>query len=543
MMEMENRNIDNAENTAAVNNTVTENTVAEGSSIVNENSSTVNSNGSTVSVDADGAGNYTDLENFMAPIVEEPIIRPTMIQNFEILGFGSILYGIIYSFCMYKNLYGITSTLLVWVTFAYGYFVLNKLNYKFDKKHIVYGVLGGLLGLNLMWTSDWAILFVDYLAIILVFISGVFAVVCDNTGWDFGDHVFATIKHIFSSLVEIFDIFSDWGIYSKKKSGKNSIVKYVILGIAVSIPLLVIVIALLSGADVVFEQFTSNIFGDFEFSTLIGILVTALGAMLGSYAWIVHFLNKEDYIKHNNKRTAEPAILITIGIALGLVYVVFCGIQIIYLFAGLGELPANYTYAQYAREGFFQLLVVCLLNLVLVLIGVGRFKESTVLKVVLTVITGCTYIMVASSAYRMYLYVAEYQMSLLRIWVLWTLVWLTFMLTGAVINVYKSDFSLFRFCMIATATLYLVFAFARPGYLVAKYNLSGRYEKVDAGYIVYDLNEDAANVVYDYYLKADGTEQARFIKYFATHDEVEENKTTIRNFNFSRYKYYSIKIR
>ena len=116
----------------------------------------------------------------MAPIVEEPIIRPTMIQNIEILGFGSILYGIIYSFCMYKNLYGITSTLLVWVTFAYGYFVLNKLNYKFDKKHIVYGVLGGLLGLNLMWTSDWAILLVDYLAIILVFIRNTYTPILER---------------------------------------------------------------------------------------------------------------------------------------------------------------------------------------------------------------------------------------------------------------------------------------------------------------------------------------------------------------------------
>ena len=60
----------------------------------------------------------------------------------------------------------------------------------------------------------------------------------------------------------------------------------------------------------------------------------------------------------------------------------FSGIQIFGLFLGKMQLPEGYTYAQYAREGFFQLLAVSILNLILVLVCLSFFRESKVLKVI-----------------------------------------------------------------------------------------------------------------------------------------------------------------
>ena len=65
---------------------------------------------------------------------------------------------------------------------------------------------------------------------------------------------------------------------------------------------------------------------------------------------------------------------------------IFCGIQIIYLFGGGGELPAGVTYAEYARQGFFQLLVVCILNLGAVLVMEHFFQRSRAVDAVLAVI-------------------------------------------------------------------------------------------------------------------------------------------------------------
>lgn len=476
--------------------------------------------------------------------ITSPIPRKKLVENFVVLALGSLIYGLVFTFCIYRNLHGIASTVMVYATFGYAFFLLKTFGYSFGKKHIVYGVLGALLGFNLMYTMDGTVLFVDYTALIIVFVTGVFSVICNTKEWDFADSILAVVEHLITSIGETFDILADLGNYNKEVKKKSPVAKYIVIGIAAAIPILAVVISLLGSADAVFDDMLENIFEDIDFGTVVGIIFMYIGAGLGSYAWVARFSDKKDKFKHRDKRVGEPAILITIGIILGVVYLVFCGIQIVYLFAGVGELPKGYTYAQYAREGFFQLLFVCIINLIIILVGVHNFKESTVLKIVLTIITACTYIMIASSAYRMYLYVSEYQLSLLRLWVLWTLIWLTFILTGALINVYYNKFSLFVFSMVVTSVLYLSLAYARPAYLVAKYNLSDRYKTydIDFDYINDDLNPDAASAVMEYYKSAEDGENRIITEYFPSQNYRLNNKMNFRNFNISGYKYFSIEV-
>lgn len=466
-------------------------------------------------------------------------------KQFPLFGLSCVIYALVYTVCMYKNLCGITSTILVIGTEGFTYFILKKLGYEFKKKHSVYGIIIALLAINLFWTMDWFLLFVDYVAIIMVFIAGVYSVIYDTSAWDFGDSVKAIIGHFFGALSNLFDFGFDWAKYNKEKDKKAGVVSYIVVGIVITIPLMVVVLVLLGGADAVFGHMLETMFDDFDFSDVFAIAFVFAGALLGSYSWISHFINKPIAVYGQDKRTKEPVILIVVGISLGLVYIIFCGVQIVYLFAGLGDLPAGYTYAKYAREGFGQLLVVCLINAVIVLIGIRSFKENVILKVVLTVISACTYFMIFSSAYKMFMYVEKYQMSVLRIWVLWTLVWLAFILTGAVISIYNSKFSLFMYSMVVTSALYIAFAYARPAYVVASYNLSGIYQqdKVDYSYIRRELNPDAASVVLDYYNTIDEKNKAELIDYFSTIGERENNKNTIRNFNVSRYNYYKIVLR
>ena len=478
--------------------------------------------------------------------IEEPMTdeRKTIREQFQIYGFSTIVYALVFTFCMYKNLVGIFSTILIIGTVVYAYVLLKKLGYAFTKKQIPYGIILVLLGINLMTTMDEFLHFIDYVAIIMVFVSGVFSVIQDTGRWDLGDSVKAIMAHVFGSLCNIFDFVGDWGVFAKNKDKKSGLVGYIIIGVVITIPLLVVVVLLLGEADVVFADLVENVFSGFEFADAFGMCFVFAGALFGAYAWLSNFVNKGVKISEREKRTKEPAILIVIGIALGLVYLLFCGIQIMYLFAGVGQLPEGYTYAEYARQGFSELMFVCLINLLIVLIGTKYFRENIVLKIVLTVITGCTYLMVISSAYRMYMYISVYQMSVLRIWVLWTLVWLTFILTGALITVYNNKFSLFVYSMIVTSALYLVFAYAKPAYLVANYNLSDHYDESNIDfYYLRHMNPDACPAILDYYEEADNEYRSDIMKYFPTYDDREENKTTIRNFNISRYKYYSVSIR
>lgn len=250
-----------------------------------------------------------------------------------------------------------------------------------------------------------------------------------------------------------------------------------------------------------------------------------------------------------------------------MIYIYFCVIQVVYLFAGYGTLPAGYTYAQYARQGFFQLLFICLMNLVLVLTGIGFFRESRILKGILLVISGCTFIMTASSAYRMLLYISVYYLTFLRIFVLWALGVIALLLMGIIGKTLKNSFPLFRYGLCVITVCYLVLSFGQPDYWIARYNISAYLEggegKAEEERINPDtwylrgLSADAAPIIlseanleqYDAYLEQQekwknaantggrGQEymdsQTWYISYIARHAERAE-KMSLRSYNFSR---------
>ena len=267
----------------------------------------------------------------------------------------------------------------------------------------------------------------------------------------------------------------------------------------------------------------------------------------------LHNLNEEN----REKKTLEPVMGITFTGILSLVYLIFCYIQIVYLFGGLGSLPENYTYASYAREGFFQLVAVCLINLVLVLGCTKYFQDNQVLKGILTFISICTYIMMASSTYRMLLYIQVYYLTFLRVFVLWALAVIFLLMTGALIMIYHKEFPYTRYCMVTVTILYLLFSFAHPDYWIARYNLSME-EDIDYYYLK-RLSLDAAPVIFDYNDKSGLNENSWFMEYSSkmikkSYDfQIEEldkiwleegnclpKKQSLRTLNFSRWNAYRL---
>jgi hypothetical protein len=111
--------------------------------------------------------------------------------------------------------------------------------------------------------------------------------------------------------------------------------------------------------------------------------------------------------------------------------------------------------------------------------------------------------MIASSAMRMILYISTYDLTFLRILVLWALAALSLLFLGVVIQIFKKDFPLFRYGMVVVTILYIGLAFSHPDYLVAKYNLEYSIKQpVDEKYLS-ELSADAAPVILPY-LKEQG---------------------------------------
>jgi len=233
------------------------------------------------------------------------------------------------------------------------------------------------------------------------------------------------------------------------------------------------------------------------------------------------------------------------------VYVLFCFIQVIYLIGGnFFELPGGITYAVYARRGFFQLVAVVTLNILLVLISVNKVKEHKYLDLSLKIISGCTFIMIASATYRMILYIHVYHLTFLRILVLWFLAVLTFFMIGNVYYIYHKDFNIYRYIFLTGLFCYVIFAFMRPDYIVAKYNIN-HMDKVqiqDLDYLM-RLSSDAAPAIAEIKEEqySDGyiegihyvTGKKLIDKYFYSYIN-DSHINNIRNFNISRYMAYNI---
>ena len=278
---------------------------------------------------------------------------------------------------------------------------------------------------------------------------------------------------------------------------------YIILGLVIALPILLIVLPLLASSDAVFSNLLGRIF-DIDLNleglrTLIGIIVMITCVFFISYALICRLSDRSSFLDTPvpDRRTKNPLTAITISVVLLIVYGLYCAIQVIYLFMGYGTLPEGYTYAEYVHEGFYQLVFVCIINLILVLMCRKYSQENTVLKVMLTLISACTFIMIFSSAYRMMLYIGAYGLTFLRLYVLWALVVIGLAMAGTCVYIYFPGMPFYRYSLMVLTITWAVFALARPDYHIAKYNLTHDFAR-DEHYIMNNLSADAAPAVYRY---------------------------------------------
>ena len=325
-------------------------------------------------------------------------------------------------------------------------------------------------------------------------------------GWGPGQYILGVLHVICTPLAQLFVPFRDLANYARQSTrgdkSKSRALPAILLGLAIACPILIFVLTLLSEADSVFAHLLHSITLNFtipEFlQDCIPVLFDLVFAFILFYTLAHFFCGQGDPHIHieSGKRTANPLTAITVLAVLTAVYAVFCGIQVIYLL-GRRPLPDGITYAAYAHEGFYQLAAVCFLNLALVIICENTFRQHRVLSALMLIMSCCTYIMIASSAARMILYISAYDLTFLRVFVLWFLAALTVCLTAVCAGILNPKVPVFRISLGAVAVLFLAFALAHPDYWIARYNVSAyqRGRSLDKTYIVYNLSDDAAPVI------------------------------------------------
>ncbi len=418
------------------------------------------------------------------------------------LALASLIYTLVYTFCIYKNTSGVTMPL--WVGTAVGYvcYTLKLFEKKQKRDSLFIIIVLCLTGISTFLTGNEWIILMNYIAVFLLIASLLLHNFAEDKSWDFGTYFWEIIVAVFGAVGMIAKPFTDGSAFlksrKKKKDGKG---RYIAAGILLAIPCLLILGALLASADMVFAHLIDRMFAGFAIpSRIFGIGFMLCFGFFSSYCGVRYVESHADKITVTDKRNGEPLIAITVTAMIAFLYLVFSVIQIAGLFAGKLRLPDGVTYAEYARTGFFQLLFVCMINLMLVLAVKKYFRENKALDRILLVISGCTYIMTASSACRMLLYIEAYQLTFLRVSVLAALFTIALLMAGVIAMIFKPGFSFFRYGFAVVSIVYVIFAFSHIDALIASYNLSQvekTGETTDYRYIA-RLSTDAAPVIAAY---------------------------------------------
>lgn len=412
--------------------------------------------------------------------------------NFGFFGPAAFIYAVFYTFCMYRNGSGVTFPFFVAGSLLFLYLSLTKLETTLKKGSAFYMAAMVLLGISTFCTDDGRIIFFNKLGIFLLMMSLLLKQYFDTSKWGLGKFLQSIFHLAFASFGEVVRPFQDAAGYRKARNGKiDKRVWAVGLGLLVGVPLVFVVLMLLASADVLFRQMTDALLGNINFGNIMNVVFRIVFMFLASYCLTSYLCRKRIREEVKDKRTGEPVLAITVTSMLTVLYIIFSAIQIEGLFLGRMQLPEGYTYASYAREGFFQLLAVSLLNLVIVLVCLYYFKGSKVLKTILTIMSVCTFVLIASSAMRMVMYIKSYYLTFLRVLVLWALALLAVLFAGVLINIFKTGFPLFRYSVAVVTVLYLALSLVHPDYIIARVNV--------ANIAVTESGEKSAAAYHDYW--------------------------------------------
>lgn len=468
-------------------------------------------------------------------------------KNFHFFAIGSILYALLYTFFLYKNTSGITYPFFVGGTCLFFFLCLKKLGITAKKDSIFYVISLLLLGLSTCLTTSVPIIAFNKIGIFLLMFCLMLHNFFEDAAWSFEKYTSSIARLIVTCIPLLASPFQDLAADLKSRSSlekkEDSKIKYVVYGLLIACPLALLVLALLSSADQMFRNLLQHMFRWLNFfdnfSEVFGIFFTFCFAFFACYCLIENLRRHRINPETTDKRIWDPVIAITFTSLISIIYLTFSLIQIIFLFLRNMQLPAGYTYASYARQGFFQLLFVCMLNLVMVLYCLARFRPNLILKILLTIISFCTFIMILSSALRMLLYIQTYDLTFLRFLVLWALIVIFLLMIGVVILIYAEKFPLFKYTLLTVTCLYLLLSFLHPDYWIAKYNYQIKNQEIDGYYLYHELSFDAAPILLD--VDSDSSEQDRSIflqtikEQYILDIEQKYDDMSLRQFNFSLF--------
>jgi hypothetical protein len=290
----------------------------------------------------------------------------------------------------------------------------------------------------------------------------------------------------------------------------------VLRGLLLALPVLGVFTLLLASADLVFAHLLAGLFRlDFllrlpELGWRAAVVLTAAWGIAGGLAYT---LTRRDPGAGPDALETELAALprligiglveaATVLVLVDALFLAFGWLQWTYLFGGQANITAaGYTYADYARRGFFELLLVAVLTLGLI-VGLHALtrrqtrRQAWVFQALSTLLIGLVLVLIAAALQRMLLYEEAYGYTELRLYVHVFLLWLAGVFGWFALTLWTRPGWFASGCVVAALGCLLTLNAINPDATIAGQNLA-RYTqtgKLDARYLTH-LSVDAVPVL------------------------------------------------
>ncbi len=363
----------------------------------------------------------------------------------------SIISGILAAITITEWEVGIGMTIYALLNGIIFYLIIRKKRAELNFRALLWLIPIGLLALSFLIRDNDMFHFFNYLVMMLL--VGVMTTQLQNRldvakgGFEF---LGRAAMQLFEPMGDLDKPFSLAKTLNDEKTNSWHTASRVLLGLGLCLPLTAVVLLLLGSADLVFSDMMSVVLQDINVSTFLEFTFDVIAAVLMAiyfFALIFYMFYRNEQKKNESlpqkKQRVESTDLIIffmLYIALSVVYSIFAYIQVVYLFLGAGELPEGIGYADYARQGFFELLILTFINIAVMLVtinlGRGRIYEqkihgSSVLKIMMVYLCLLTMLLLTSSFYKMLMYQTAYGLTRMRLLVI---IFLAFEAIGLVVT-------------------------------------------------------------------------------------------------------------
>ncbi|NOU94608.1 DUF4173 domain-containing protein [Paenibacillus sp. LMG 31456] len=449
-------------------------------------------------------------------------IHDSVIKNDKLLLLGALLCGCLHHMLFYGKAWGISYPLFMLVFYMYFYWaVKERSELRFDASLLM---IVPIMLLSLTYTAFTNSLFAILNALVipcLILLHTTWVMRKNVVRWYDKGIIMAVMEQVFVHTLSHVPLpvkITMRALTSKINASRSQQIWKISAGIAISLPLLLLVVSLLASADTMFDRMLAKLpelLKHFEIITFLFRIGWIAIVSIALFAYIYGLLRPKEMkpqvkagtewegdstdsvaLSLHSPRPNKPlridaTIAATILLMMNAVYVLFAVVQFSYFFAGGSALlPDGVTYAEYARRGFAELVVVTVINFTLLMITLHLVDRSIpsmdrFLRVLLAMLIGCTGVMLCSAHFRLSMYEEAYGYTITRVLVHAFMIFLLLLFAIALIKVRKDHFRLMKPYLIAGIASYVLLNYIQVDGIIASSNIN-RYEttgKIDTSYL------------------------------------------------------------